>query len=133
MAAALAADDLAAFNTASKPAIDATEALVKQLHRDGGDGKALDALGNTRHFHGFDSLKDARVAFQKFSTAATAVLEPLRRAGDTLDLQIDECPMVNQAIPDAPKKAHWIQTGGRALGNPFFGKEMPDCGIEIKP
>ena len=40
--------------------------------------------------------------------------------------------MVNEAIPGAPKKARWIQTGGRAMANPFFGKEMPDCGEEIK-
>ncbi len=41
--------------------------------------------------------------------------------------------MVDQAIPGVPKKARWIQTGGREMRNPFFGKEMLDCGEEIKP
>ena len=41
--------------------------------------------------------------------------------------------MVDQAIPDVPKKALWIQTGGRGLKNPYFGSEMLECGKEIQP
>jgi Cu(I)/Ag(I) efflux system membrane fusion protein len=41
--------------------------------------------------------------------------------------------MVDEAIPGVPKKARWIQTGGRAMANPFFGAEMLECGKEIKP
>jgi Cu(I)/Ag(I) efflux system membrane fusion protein len=130
MAAALGADDLAAFNTASKPAMETTGAMVKLLKP---NVKNLDALEGARHFHGFDDLKSARAAFHKFSVAATAALGPLRKAGEAPDFQVYECGMVNQALPDAPKKARWIQTGGREMANPFFGKEMTDCGEEIKP
>jgi Cu(I)/Ag(I) efflux system membrane fusion protein len=129
MAAALAADDLAAFNKASGPAMNVTGAMVKLLSPKVGN---LDALDGARHFHGFDDLKSARSAFHKFSVAAVAALEPLRKAGQTPDFQIYECGMVNQAVPDVPKKARWIQTGGREMANPFFGKEMADCGEEIK-
>lgn len=130
MAAALAADDLAKFNTASEPAMNITGAMVKLL-RPNVDN--LDALDKARHFHGFEDLKSARIAFHKFAVAATAALEPLRKAGQTPDFQIYECGMVDEAIPDVPKKARWIQTGGRSMANPFFGAEMLECGKEIKP
>jgi Cu(I)/Ag(I) efflux system membrane fusion protein len=125
MAAALAKDDLAAFNKASEPAMDVTGAMVKLLK--------LDDLEKARHFHGFDDLKAARAAFHKFSVAATAALEPQRKAGQTPDFQIYECGMVDEAIPGVPKKARWIQTGNRPLANPFFGAEMLECGKEIRP
>jgi Cu(I)/Ag(I) efflux system membrane fusion protein len=130
MAAALAADDLAKFNTASEPAMNVTGAMVKLL-RPNVDN--LDDLDKARHFHGFDDLKAARIAFHPFSVAATAALEPLRKAGQPPDFQVYECPMVDEGIPGAPKKARWIQTGGRSMGNPFFGAEMLECGKEIKP
>ena len=129
MAAALGADDLAKFNTASEPAMDVTGAMVKLLRP---NVENLDDLDKARHFHGFDDLKAARAAFHKFSVAATAALEPLRKAGQTPEFQIYECPMVDQSIPGAPKKGRWIQTGGRSMTNPFFGKEMSECGKEIK-
>jgi Cu(I)/Ag(I) efflux system membrane fusion protein len=141
MAAALAADDLAKFNTASEPAMKATATLV-QLGRDlspkgpgeGNDHETqLDALDKSRHFHGFDDIQSARAAFHPFSVAAVAALEPLRTAGQTPDFEIYECPMVDEAIPGVPKKARWIQTGKRPMANPFFGAEMLECGKEIKP
>jgi Cu(I)/Ag(I) efflux system membrane fusion protein len=125
MAAALAKDDLAAFNKASEPAMNVTGAMVKLLK--------IDDLDKVRHFHGFDDLKAARTAFHKFITAAVAALEPLRKAGKTPEFQIYECGMVDDAIPGVPKKARWIQAGGRTMANPFFGAEMLDCGKEIKP
>jgi Cu(I)/Ag(I) efflux system membrane fusion protein len=128
MAAALGVDDLAAFNQASAPAMDTTGAMVKLLKA---QVPNLDALDAARHFHGFDDLKAARVAFHKFSVAATAALEPLRKAGQTPDFRIYECGMVDEAIPGLPRKGRWIQLGGRDLHNPFFGKEMQECGSEI--
>ena len=104
------------------------------MHAGGGrEGRGADALDHARHFHGFDDIKSARIAFHKFIVAAVAALEPLRRAGQTPDFQIYECGMVDEAIPNVPKKARWIQTGGRGLANPFFGAEMLECGKQIKP
>lgn len=129
MADALAKDDLAAFNKASDPAMNVTGAMIGLLGKSGNTGD----LDKSRHFHGFDDLKTARTAFHKFITAAAAVLEPLRKAGQTPDFKIYECGMVDEAIPSVPKKARWLQTGGREMANPFFGAEMLDCGKEIKP
>jgi membrane fusion protein, copper/silver efflux system len=124
MATALAKDDLAAFNKASEPAMEVTGAMMKWLK--------LDDLDKARHFHGFHDLKTARTAFHKFSVAAIAALEPMRKAGQTPEFQIYECGMVDDAIPGVAKKARWIQTGGRPMANPFFGAEMLECGEEIK-
>lgn len=129
MAEALATDDLAAFTKASEPAMMLTGALTEALK----GLPNIDALDATKHFHGFENLPAARAAFHKFSIAATAVLEPLRKTKGFPELQIWECPMVDQAIPEAPKKGRWIQTHDRPGHNPFFGTEMPDCGKEIKP
>jgi membrane fusion protein, copper/silver efflux system len=125
MAAALAKDDLAAFNKASEPAMEITGTMLKWL-------ESMD-LDKACHFHGFDDIKSARIAYHQFSVAATAALEPLRKAGQTPDFQIYECGMVDEAIPNVPKKARWIQTGKRPLANPFFGAEMLECGKTIRP
>jgi membrane fusion protein, copper/silver efflux system len=129
MAAALAADDLAAFNKASEPAMMETDKLTEAL---AGTPK-IEALDQAKHFHGIEDLNAARAAFLKFTLAGTAVLEPMRKMQGFPELQIWECPMVGDAIPDAPKKARWIQLNGRPGGNPFFGAGMLDCGKEIKP
>ncbi len=132
MAATLAADDLAGFNQASEPAMSKTGTLVDALRTVEGTSENLEALNATRHFHGFDDLHNARIAFHKFTTAATLVLEPLRNAPGAPDFQVWECTMVDQAIPGAPKRGRWVQVTGRAGENPFFGKEMLNCAKEIK-
>lgn len=130
MAAALAADDLAAFNSASESAMDVTGTMLESLR---GGSADLAALDQARHLHGFSDLKSARVAFHRFITAAVTVLEPLRKAGRTPEFQLYECGMVDEAIPNVPKKARWIQIDHRSKGNPFFGSEMPSCGKLITP
>ena len=133
MAMALGADDLAAFNKASEPVMMKAGALTEAL-ADLSDMKGkLGALADAKHFHGATDLISARKAYLKFTVAATAVLEPLRLVPGFPDLKIWECPMVDQAVTGASKKVRWIQASGRPGLNPFFGKEMPDCGNEIKP
>jgi len=129
MSAALAADDLTAFNPASEPAMNATKGLTGfPLPKD-----RLDALSKVSHFHGFEDIKSARAAFHPFSMAAASIIESLRKLKNFPQVQIWECPMVDQAVPDVPKKGRWIQDGKRPGGNPFFGAAMLDCGKEIKP
>ncbi len=130
MAAALAGDDLGKFNTASERAMTTTESMIDILRP---SVKTLGDLEKTIHFHGLDDIKMARIAFHRFSMAATAALEPMRSAGQTPDFKIFECAMVDRSIPGAPKKGRWIQIGDRSMGNPFFGSEMLECGKEIKP
>ncbi|MBL9155416.1 MAG: efflux RND transporter periplasmic adaptor subunit [Verrucomicrobiales bacterium] len=132
MAAALAADDLAAFNKASEPTMETTGSLVEALRSPESTLETLDALEESMHFHGFDDIQSARVAFHKFTLAATAVLEPLRMVEGAPEFDVWECAMVDQAIPGAPKKGRWLQAHGREGQNPFFGAEMLDCASEIK-
>jgi len=131
-AASLAADDLAAFNKASEPAMETTGSLIEALRSPESTLETLDALEESMHFHGFEDIQSARVAFHKFTLAATAVLEPLRLAAEAPEFDVWECGMVDQAIPGAPKKGRWVQAHGREGQNPFFGAEMLDCASEIK-
>jgi len=132
MAAALSADDLAAFNKASAPAMEITGALTDALKGRAGPAPDLTKLEAARHFHGSPDIKAARKAFHAFTVAATAALEPLRKAGGAPDFQVWECTMVDEAVEGAPKEGRWIQAGGRPGHNPFFGKEMLECASEIK-
>ena len=93
----------------------------------------LAALGSSSHFHGFEDIQSARVAFHAFSTAGTGVIELLKAAPELPDYQVWECPMVDQAIPDAPKRGRWLQTDGRPGYNPFFGEEMLECAKQVRP
>ena len=133
MSAALAADDLAAFNKASEPAMKATVTFTKALAGLPIPKESLEALDKARHFHGFDDIKSARAAFHPFSMAASSVIESLRKLKDFPEVQIWECPMVDEALPGTPKKGRWLQSGKRPGANPFFGAEMLECGKEIKP
>ncbi|MFO1486397.1 MAG: efflux RND transporter periplasmic adaptor subunit [Verrucomicrobiaceae bacterium] len=133
MAAALSADDLAAFNKASEPAMMQTGELIDTLKSHTALKPQLDMLDKARHFHGFDEIQKARVAFHAFSVAATSLLEPLRTAKGAPDFKIWECFMVDQIIPNVPAKGHWLQVSTRAGHNPFFGKDMLECVKEIKP
>lgn len=130
MAKALSADDLAAFNQASKPAMGATDKLTTALR---GRSEALSELADSRHFHGSKELAEARKSFHRFAQAAAAVLEPLRTIEGTPQFHLWECPMADRAIPGAAKKARWLQTGDRPGANPYFGADMLDCGKEIQP
>ncbi len=132
MAAALAADDLAAFNKASEPAMMQTGELIDTLKSNAALKPKLDALDKARHFHGFMDIMKARIAFHTFSTAATALIEPLRTAKGAPEFKVWECFMVNQIIPNVPAKGRWVQLGTRPGHNPYFGADMLECVKEIK-
>jgi len=133
MAAALSADDLDTFNKASEPAMMQTGALLDALKPNAALKPKLDALDKARHFHGFTDIMKARIAFHTFSTAATALIEPLRTAKGAPEFKVWECFMVSQIIPDVPAKGRWLQLSTRAGHNPYFGADMLECVKEIQP
>lgn len=47
-------------------------------------------------------------------------------------LKVFRCPMTNDLWSGAPANAKWIQLTAD-LRNPYWGKEMRDCGTEVKP
>jgi Cu(I)/Ag(I) efflux system membrane fusion protein len=133
MAAALAADNLDGFNKAGDPAMMVTGELIESLAGLAVPKDQLNDLDGARHFHGSETLAAARAKFLKFTMPATDVLGQLRKMKGFPEMQIWQCPMVNQAVPGAAKKGRWIQTGGRPIQNPFFGADMLDCGDEVTP
>ena len=133
IAAALAKDDLAAFNKTGLDAMPVVETLSIAFADRADLADALKKLNNARHLHGAADIEGARKMFLSFSTAAVAMLEPLRKGDKPVEVEVFECPMVNKAVPDAPKKGRWLQLAGTEIRNPYFGAEMLDCGVKIKP
>ncbi|MBC8128469.1 MAG: efflux RND transporter periplasmic adaptor subunit [Gloeobacteraceae cyanobacterium ES-bin-144] len=133
MSAALAKDDLSEFNKVAGDSMKTIENLTRSLASLDIPKEKLEALDKSKHFHDFNDLKSARLAFHPFSMAGAAIIGSLRKMKDFPNVQIWECPMVDEAIPGASKKGRWLQTGNRPGTNPFFGTEMSDCGKEIEP
>ena len=77
------------------------------------------------------SLAEARRWFLDPSRPMLDLVRAARRHGWDTGVRAFECPMVDRAIPSAPKRAGWLQLGG-PVRNPFFGAEMLDCGLELK-
>lgn len=132
MAAALAADDLSAFHNARQSVQSKTHVMVDALAKLEVPKPELEALEAASHFHDRDTMAEARSRFLRFTMAATAALEPVRHLENFPDMQIWECPMVNEAVPGAAKKGRWIQISNRPIANPFFGSEMLQCGSRIQ-
>lgn len=130
VAAALAKDDLSAFNKVGPAAMAATETLTATLADHATLAVALKKLSDARHLHEAADLPAARRMFHPFSTAAAALLEPFR-SGSGFD--IFECPMVDQMLPGVPAKGRWLQASGTTVRNPYFGSEMLECGQKIQP
>lgn len=133
IAAALAKDDLAAFNKAGPDAMTVVDSLSAAFADRADLADALEKLNEARHLHAAADLAAARQEFLSFSTAAVVVLEPLRKGDKPVEVEIFECPMVNKAVPNAPKKGRWLQLAGTEIRNPYFGAEMLDCGAKVKP
>jgi Cu(I)/Ag(I) efflux system membrane fusion protein len=135
LAEALAADHLKAFQDALKSQQTRREALDRWL---GGSGdtapealkKTLAATTNAP-MNTPTTLADARKWFLEQSRASVELARWAHRQGWSPGVRIFECPMVDRAIPSAPKRAQWLQTR-TAVRNPFFGAEMLDCGLELK-
>jgi Cu(I)/Ag(I) efflux system membrane fusion protein len=47
------------------------------------------------------------------------------------NLRVFRCPMTNTLGKGLPENAKWIQLSDK-LQNPFFGREMLECGVEVK-
>ena len=115
-AAALAADDLAAY-------AKLLPALTSAVHQSGAAHDQLMPLA-AKLAAGPD-LAAARAGFEPFSTAV-ADLVRAQPAARRENLRIFQCPMT-----PVLGKGRWLQRDA-ALKNPFFGSEMLECGEEIR-
>ncbi len=108
---ALADDNLVAYNTALAKIPASPKELELSL-----PGPAAD-------------LPSARRSFLPVSQAVADYSRRVR--GHFPKLRIYRCPMSDQVGEGAPENAKWIQfTAG--LRNPYMGREMLNCGVEVK-
>lgn len=108
---ALAADDLTAANAALKQLPSAPDGIIK-----------------TPAPSATTDIKDLRRAFLPWSQEIAALALKTK----VTDLHVFRCSMTNELWPGAPANAAWIQLT-KDLRNPYWGKEMLECGMEVKP
>jgi Cu(I)/Ag(I) efflux system membrane fusion protein len=133
LASALAADDVKEFNAQSAKTHVTTPALVNAFNDTTAWQALLKPIENAGHLGSAENLSDARKAFHRFSEAVVAFAQAARRAdGGFASVKVFRCPMTKDAFLGAPNRAEWIQLKPE-VRNPWFGKEMLDCGSEVKP
>ncbi|MDB6139012.1 MAG: hypothetical protein JWO94_2084 [Verrucomicrobiaceae bacterium] len=74
-------------------------------------------------------LLSARKAFLPFSQEVAALALPM--VGKVPDLKVFLCPMTDELWKGAPNNAKWVQLSD-AIHNPYWGREMLDCGEAAK-
>lgn len=133
IADALSKDDLTAFNNTGADIMVSSEALSTALADLPDLGPLLKAISDARHLHGANDLAAARKMFHSFSNSTVALLEAIRKTDNSLEVEIFECPMVDGAVRGVPKKGRWLQLAGTKIRNPYYGREMLECGVKIQP
>ena len=129
----LSADDLEKFNAQTSKTQDAAAKLFTALSGSEGWLVLAKEIEAASHLIQAKDIKEARREFYPFSTASVALAQAVRQSkGDVSGLKVFRCPMTKDAFPGAPNRAEWIQLQPE-VRNPWFGKEMLDCGSEVKP
>ena len=118
---ALASDDVNAFNQSLSALGQAMEAL-RAL---GTQGPPPD-LPTSPLAHAQD-LATARRTFHELSSRWVPTALALRGKSGAESLRLLKCPMTSKAFPGAPPTATWWQWQA-PVRNPWFGKDMLDCG-----
>lgn len=132
LSAALASDDLSAFNRHTSLSHSVVPSLVETFAEESDWQRLLRPIDSHGHLREAASLPEARRAFQSFSAAVIPLLQAARKSGTPLEVLIFQCPMTKEAYDGAPDRAEWVQTGSSA-SNPYFGAAMLECGTEVKP
>ena len=110
---ALANDNLEAFKSAVKKLPPAPSALPVKAHLNSAPADLL----------------TARKTFLPFSQEVVAKARSLSAQWPAL--KVFSCPMTSDLWPGAPNNAKWVQLSA-GIRNPYWGKEMLDCGEEVK-
>ncbi len=127
LAQRLAADDLAGFNQLAKTAAENRARLTAVF------GDEVPAVASTLDLREAPDLPMARKAFQPLGDALVPWVAQLRARDPAFaTVKIYRCPMTADSFPGAPAKAAWMQLSA-PIRNPYFGREMLECGGEVKP
>lgn len=133
LGAALAADDVKGFNARAAKTHMATPALVNAFKEADAWQALVQPIEKVGHLSAAENLTDARKAFYQFSAAIVPLAQAARSGNkEFASVKVFRCPMTKDAFPGAPNRADWIQLQ-LEVRNPWFGKEMLDCGSEVKP
>jgi membrane fusion protein, copper/silver efflux system len=130
--AALAADDLAAFNQATRPLHALLPKTAQTFAGTEGWADIASHLNREGHLSEASDLKSARAAFHRLATPVAELALALRQQDATASVKVLQCPMTARSFDGAPARARWIQLKG-GIRNPYYGAAMLDCGTEIKP
>jgi Cu(I)/Ag(I) efflux system membrane fusion protein len=133
---ALASDQLEVFRETLKRVAPCREALGQWASKPEPNlpeplQKSIAAISVPSLPNGPSDLAEARKWFLDQSRTSVELARWAHRQGWDAGVRSFECPMVDRAIPSAPKRAGWLQKGAE-VRNPFFGAEMIDCGLELK-
>lgn len=129
----LAADDLAGFNASTEHAGHMGMALEAAFAKAGGWEALAAPVAKASAIKPAATLPLARQAYHPLSEALAALVGQLRKQDPAFaGLKIYRCPMTADAFPGAPAKSNWVQLVA-PIRNPYMGREMLDCGQEVKP
>ncbi len=133
LSSVLADDDLEKFNALTAQSHPAAAAL-EEAWRDFDDGKGvLELLRRHGHLGAAADLRAARKVFLPFSTVAMVIVRLAPQlTREAAAAKVFECPMTRDVFDNAPEKARWFQFGATKR-NPYMGRRMLDCGVEVKP
>lgn len=132
LTASLAADDFKEFEAQSAKLHPTTAVLLSVFDATNAWQALIKPVEQAGHLRA-PNLTGARKQFYPLSEAAVALVQALRRADNEFaTVKVFRCPMTKDAFPGAPNRADWIQFKPE-VRNPWFGKEMLDCGSEVKP
>lgn len=133
VAQALSSDSVDDFNQQAPKVQAAVAALHFALEKTPSWHPLIQSIEDASKLEKAADLRAARKAFLPFSIAVVRFAKQVRASHSAFSsLKIYRCPMVDQAIPGAPKAGEWMQLQA-PLRNPFFGAEMLECGTEVKP
>ncbi len=133
LAATLADDDVKEFNALAAKTHSATPALMAAFESTNVWQALVQPIEKVGHLGAADNLQTARKAFYQFSTAIVPLAQAARKGNkEFASVKVFRCPMTKDAFPGAPNRADWMQLQPD-VRNPWFGKEMLDCGSEVKP
>ncbi|MGA2051820.1 MAG: hypothetical protein ABSH19_00770 [Opitutales bacterium] len=125
--AALAGEDWGVWVKAKEGLFVALGELQKQFGYGGFQGAIQTAVQGWPDLGKATDLTHARSAYVKVSDAlAQVVLQARAGDPDLAKVMIYYCPMTTD-----PANGKWVQSAA-PLRNPFWGKDMLDCGSEVK-
>ena len=127
-AAALAGEDWAAWEKARAGFFNALMGLDAAFGGEGFQGAVKGAVSAWAGLQQAGDLTHARSAFVKVSDNIAQVVGQAKAGDPALGkVVVYYCPMTSD-----PANGRWVQSAG-PMQNPFWGKDMLDCGAEYKP